>query len=301
MPSRLSAAQRAALPPLVREFRKAISPGISARGDALLPDVLYHYTTAAGLEGIVRERKLRATNFSFMNDPSEVQHGRELVETELTERLGHASGSEETFLQFVVANFNVEMLAEIYVCCFTRLKDDLSQWRAYGAAATERYSIGFASRELEYAATKQQPHVTFTYVDYDAAAQVDRIADLLDRAVAFIRSRSSSKRYLSDLGAATASRLAGLVPALKMKAYKSEREWRIIIWARPGVDKPTYDARRGVLRPYLECALPEDPPITSLHVLAPTRKELALKAAKMLLSDAGIAVRPEHSDIPFAE
>src|SRR5207244_7670993 len=134
------------------------------------------------------------------------------------------------------------------------LKDDLSQWRAYGAAATERYSIGFASRELEHAATKQ-PHVTFTYVDYNAEAQIARVADLLDRAMAFIRSHSSSKRYLSDLGAAAASRLAGLVPALKMNAYKLEREWRIIIWARPGVDKPFYDAKRGVLRPYLECAL----------------------------------------------
>lgn len=300
MPPKLSAAQRAALPPLVRDFRKAIAPGVSGRSDALLPEVLYHYTTAAGLEGIVRERKLRATNFSFMNDPSEVQHGRELVEAELTERFEIASGIEEDFFQFVISNFNIEMLAEIYVCCFTKLKDDLSQWRAYGASAIERYSIGFDSSEITRAATRQ-PHVAFTYVDYDADAQAARITKLIDRAVDFIRQHSPSSRYLSDLGAAAASRLAGLVPALKIGAYKPEREWRIVIWARPGTDKPSYDTRRGVLRPYLEWSLPQALPITSLHVLAPTRKDAALKATKMLLSEAGVAVTPEHSDIPFAE
>ena len=300
MPTKLSAAQRAGLPPLVRQFRKAIAPGISARSDALLPGALYHYTTAAGLEGIVRERKLRATNFSFMNDPSEVQHGRELVEAALTERLEAAVGVEEVFYQFVVANFNLEMLAEIYVCCFTKLKDDLSQWRAYGASASERYSIGFDSDQIASAATKQ-PHITFTYVDYDLTAQEERVAGLLDKAMVFIRHNSASRKFLADLGAATASRLAGLVPALKIDAYKPEREWRIVIWARPGTDKPSYDTRRGVLRPYLEWPLPDTLPVLSLHVLAPTRKELALKATKILLADADVAVRPEHSEIPFAE
>src|ERR1044071_681854 len=300
MPTRLSPTQKEVLPPLVRKFRQAIAPGISARSEALLPDILYHYTTAAGLEGIVRERKLRATNFSFMNDPSEVQHGRDLVEAALTERLDAASGIDERFFQFVVGNFNKEMLAEVYVCCFTKLEDDLSQWRAYGASATERYSIGFDSEEIEGAAAKQ-PHVAFTYVDYDLAMQLERIETLLDRAISFIHHNNVPRRFLFDFGATTASRLAGLVPALKEKAYKAESEWRIIIWARPGVDKPLYDTRRGVLRTYLELNLPSQLPIASLHVLAPTRKDLAMKASSMLLSDAGVVMSPEYSAIPFAE
>jgi len=300
MATKLSAAQRAALPQLVREFRNAIAPRISFRIDDTLPEDIYHYTTARGLEGIVREQKLRATNFSFMNDPSEIQHGRELVEETIAEHLRAATGLEEIFFQFVVANFNLEMLAEIYVCCFTKLRDDLSQWRAYGVSANERYSIGFDTEQIRLAATKKT-NVTFTRVEYDVKSQTERISELLSKATEFIRHRNNSHRFLSELGEAAASRLAGLVPALKTPAYKPEREWRIVIWAHSETDRPQFDTARGVLRPYLELRLPVPLPITSLHVLAPTRKDLALKAAKMLLSDAGVAVKPEHSEIPFAE
>jgi hypothetical protein len=300
MTTKRSPTHRLALPQAVRAFRRAITPVAGFTRDDFMPGSLYHYTTAAGLEGIIRQRKLRATNFSFMNDPSEVQHGRELVEEVLAERLRKATGIEEIFFQFVVANFNLEMLAEIYVCCFTKLRDDLSQWRAYGASASERYAIGFDSERLEGAASSQ-PDATFAQVEYEPDKQAQSVNNLLDRAVAFIKQRRHVDNLLSQFGESAASQLAGLVPALKVRAYKPEREWRVVIWARGGVGKPMYDCSRGVLRPYLEFLLSDPLPITSLHVLAPTRRDLALKATTLLLAGVGIDVKPEHSDVPFAE
>src|SRR5438128_1429876 len=128
---------------LLGRFRRVIAPRISFRPSDFLPTTFFHYTTAAGLEGIVREAKLRATNFSFMNDPSELQYGRDLIQEVLTDRLNASVGNEETFLEYVGINFTSEMLSEVYVCCFTKLEDDLSQWRAYGGSVAERYAIGF--------------------------------------------------------------------------------------------------------------------------------------------------------------
>jgi hypothetical protein len=44
------------------------------------PGCVYHYTSAAGLNGIVTQRALRATNYSFLNDPTELAYGRSVVQ-----------------------------------------------------------------------------------------------------------------------------------------------------------------------------------------------------------------------------
>src|ERR1041384_2388550 len=41
--------------------------------------VLYHYTAAASFVAIVEHRELRATNFAYLNDPTEIQYGIRLV------------------------------------------------------------------------------------------------------------------------------------------------------------------------------------------------------------------------------
>jgi hypothetical protein len=43
------------------------------------PDILWHYTNAAGFLGIFRSGKLWATNTDYLNDASEMRHARGLV------------------------------------------------------------------------------------------------------------------------------------------------------------------------------------------------------------------------------
>src|SRR5260370_25153566 len=155
---------------LLARFRRAISPRTSVRPSHFLPSTFCHYTTAAGLEGVVREAKLRATNFSFMNDPSELQYGRDLIQDVVSERLNGAARDEAAFLEYVGINFTSEMLAEVYVCCFTKLEDDLSQWRAYGGTATERYAIGLDSEEIQ-SLTFRDPAAILAHVRYKPETQ----------------------------------------------------------------------------------------------------------------------------------
>lgn len=286
---------------LLGRFRRAISPGISGRSNDLLPITFFHYTTAAGVEGIVREKSIRATNFSFMNDPSEVQYGRELIEEVFSDRLNGATRDDEAFLEYVGINFTAEMLSEVYVCCFTKLQDDLSQWRAYGGSVAERYAIGFDPQEIQ-ALAFSNANTLLVPVLYERDEQVEKIVDVLDRAIVFIRTNRPSTADLMSFGEAAAARLARLAPALKTLAYKPESEWRIVRWSKTNrLLTPRFDASRGVLRPYIDVPLPRQLPITALYVLAPRRKDLALKSAAMLLASANLLVSPVHSSIPFAE
>jgi len=54
-------------------------------GQAAGSDLVYHYTTAEGLKGIIENRCIWATNVNFLNDASEYHHGVEIVREEIKE------------------------------------------------------------------------------------------------------------------------------------------------------------------------------------------------------------------------
>ena len=212
-----------------------------------------------------------------MNDPSELQYGRELIQDAITDRLSAATGNDQSFLEYVGINFTSEMLAEVYVCCFTKLEDDLSQWRAYGGVVPERYAIGFNAEEIQML-TLHDDGTFLERVLYDPSKQVERVNDVLNRSLAFVQARRPRILHLISFAEAAASRLARIAPSLKTPAFHPETEWRIVRWSRQNNTlKAKFDTGRGVLRPYIEIELPKPLPITSLYVLAPRRKDLAMK------------------------
>src|SRR5258705_9462145 len=65
--------------------------GSDEGGSAAEPDLrgtmtLYHYTTAAGLYGIVHSKSLWTTDYRFLNDPSEFRYGWNIVQRALESR-----------------------------------------------------------------------------------------------------------------------------------------------------------------------------------------------------------------------
>lgn len=285
---------------LLERFRIAIAPRVSFNSKHFVPPILYHYTTAAGFHVILESKHLRATNFSFLNDPSEVQHGRELLEQTLVGRLNTTIPRHRLFFEFVISSFGDEMAAEVYVACFTKLEDDLSQWRAYGTAAGERYAIGFDSEAIAELATANTG-ASFHRVEYGRNDQQARIDDVLDRSLKFLDTHRVPPNRVATFADVAARRLARLMPVLKNPAYRREEEWRIVVWSTKAAQRPKFDTARGVVRPYMTFTLGNPPPVVALYVMAPTRREIALKAASMLLVGAGVDVAPEHSSIPFAE
>lgn len=123
-------------------------------------DELYHYTTAAGLSGILESKSLRATHASFMNDEEEIlgfydrilpkiyrpvfhNYAEGKYHPEFQKQLGNTSFETYCEEQFEKLMRGLRMVApplhDHYITSFSTTTDTwvrehglLSQWRAYG-------------------------------------------------------------------------------------------------------------------------------------------------------------------------
>ena len=289
---------------LLSQFERSFLRAASGNPSAMEPGTVYHYTGAAGVTGILEHHYLRATNFSFLNDPSEVQYGRDLVHTILQEQQTARAGNRR-LLQAIESSFAEQTVSEIYVCCFTACYDDLSQWRAYGTATGARYCIGFDTEGI-YDLLKPMPEeALFARVIYDKREQREKVNNVVNKAIEFIAKENPSPRQTQRIAEAAARRLARLLPQLKSPAYEAEQEWRVIRWVpTDDVSEVCFDAARGIVRPYVAFPLEQEKqlPVVELLILAPGREGPSVKAADMLLRKVGIkGVQSVHSKVPFAE
>jgi hypothetical protein len=155
------------------------------------PAVLHHYTTAAGLMGIIGSQRVWGTNARFLNDPSEVRYALKVISEAVAERekpylvarsaepalervpdiLARLMGAREPKIE-VWAKQLLEIFdqqREIYVASFCEDGDLLSQWRGY-AAAGGGYAIGITTDEI-WGATDARPSVILRKVIYDPEVQ----------------------------------------------------------------------------------------------------------------------------------
>lgn len=113
---------------------------------------LYHYTNRKGLEGILRDKYLRATILSRTNDKSEVLHGIELFQQALRKR-GVKEEDIQNFLSYCWG-FLKENANGIFFTSFSSTYDDyiaknglLSQWARYGNYAIKFKKFSIAPSE----------------------------------------------------------------------------------------------------------------------------------------------------------
>lgn len=101
--------------------------------------LVYHYTSADGLAGIIRNHEIWMSNTAFMNDTTELralQNNRSILNesdfmNEYVRRAWHDMPLQRSFDN------------NYYMASFSRAKDLLEQWRAYGS-----FCIGFDARRL---------------------------------------------------------------------------------------------------------------------------------------------------------
>jgi hypothetical protein len=265
------------------------------------PECVYHYTTAGGFAGILEQKAIRATNFSFLNDPTEVKYGKNVVESEIATLSRGVSPFFQKFLGDLSRHPTIKTPAEVYVTSFSALDDDLSQWRAYGTSSLERYAIGFDAPTLINQVTGMS-NAMYAKVLYKPHDQTARVSSLLRKAIELIQSDSPVRIDIQVYAAVTAMHLVRLMPILKDPAFAREEEWRVIMWHRKEDVPPSIDASRGILRPYLLFGFGETLPVVDVNIMAPTRQDAALKATKILLQANGLAtVEARRSAIPFAD
>src|SRR5450755_2950832 len=114
-----------------------------------LPSVLYHYTDANGLLGILQSRKLWASDVMYLNDSKEIHygHGLGLAFIQQFREDSMVYRSLRRGLGYLSSMIN-EANVNDYIVSFCAKPDLLSQWRAYGRNGTG-FAIGFDRSVLD--------------------------------------------------------------------------------------------------------------------------------------------------------
>jgi hypothetical protein len=230
-----------------------------------VPDLLWHYTSAEGLLGIVSSRHFRATDVLFFNDSSEVHYALGLIEKALPEiRLGLDPGPATQVLDSVIGRIsNLRRLPDfpyrMYAACFCEEPDLLSQWRGYGASGGG-FALGFCSQAvLDYIERTQLGVSRVWYEPVDQLRLIRETVSSACKTLLRVSDRVEQREHIKDLAQQAASYafsiLCQFLASLKSPAFREEREWRLVDYA-PTEDVINFVARRGILVPYVPLGLP---------------------------------------------
>lgn len=245
------------------------------------PPVLYHYTTQTGLLGILEKDSLWATKIHFLNDSSEYALAFDLASDVLRKRIKTEKNSNNRkrleCLLSVVPN-----LAELNICVvsFTEVPDSLGQWRAYGGMG-RGYALGFHGNRLQSQAKDQ--YCALAKCIYAERKQRQVITELIQETMKTDFPTEYESERPSPPGGDFMVHLSRLAPLLKHRAFREEKEWRVISRA---IAAPRLNFRpgRSTVVPYFQFELGSKKPgyLTSLTVGPGPEMKLALGALQPL-------------------
>ena len=270
------------------------------------PEIVYHYTSLEGFFGIVENKSIWLSDYSYLNDRRELKYGADIAKNAIAQlaKTEPDPNPRELFSDWIE---KLEVLENrICMASFSSEDDSLSQWRAYGPIA-----IGFDTRALslhvdqsrlqpvEYNPEVQKKLIEILVYHLKSAYLVDTTEGRLDRIP-----DAYHKVYL----------ILELIAFFKDPAFKSENEYRLVYIDIPevldsiGLERPPKSFRisKGRIVPYVPSVdiLPSEYRDYKLElkeiVLGPESDELLEKGVREFLDENGLTdVISRRSLIPL--
>ncbi len=193
------------------------------------PQMLYHYTSPAGLIGIICNKCVWATNIRHLNDPIEIEFAVDYARFVLEDHLNEKSLKVEE--QELIKAFYTKIgsaFMNTYVFSLSEKGDLLSQWRAY-CQPGGGYAIGFPSAQLETMASVQEfrlwPCIYGSTASIIVSEMIESFVKCYHKRIKSgidpIEARENTARQF-------AQHLAYFGPAMKQDAFEEEKEWRLV-------------------------------------------------------------------------
>ncbi|MDT5017026.1 MAG: hypothetical protein QOD39_3186, partial [Mycobacterium sp.] len=166
-------------------------------------EVLWHYTTASGVDGILRSNSFWASSAAMLNDSSEVEYGCGLLQNFWREFKSDNKLYDTWVIESVdlAVNKVLEQFRwdEVFVLCASRHKDDLSQWRGYAEGSGYAISLKIVDSHrtpLRILAGKDEPAIgaaltsapEWTWVLYKVEEQEELLRRMVEYVCDFIGS-----------------------------------------------------------------------------------------------------------------
>ncbi len=207
---------------------------------------LFHYTTAAGLMGILgspqnKGLSLWATDIRYLNDTSEFQLGLKLGREVMGELLvAETDNTRKKVLQCIQED--IEKINDpVFVVSFSERDDTLSQWRAYGGESG--YSLGWDFDALKAQANQNQKPYQWLLAKciYDQEAQRKAMTGILMHhleqcfcpdgmlhCLLDLRPDLTEEMQFNAVILAMRSVIRRYAATFKHKGFQEENEWRLI-------------------------------------------------------------------------
>lgn len=186
---------------------------------------LYHYTSAAGLIGILNTRSIWASSVHCLNDSAEMQHATALLNDLLLHKLRHERGPWNDLYGALLEALPEFAEFQILVASFSEKGDLLSQWRAY-CREGDGFSVGFSPDFLGERAKAQ--NFLLAKCVYDLEQQKRICLDLINQACAEAAIKTTDEERASTMIDAVIPKIIRIAPALKHPSFVEEEEWRLI-------------------------------------------------------------------------
>lgn len=278
---------------LIRD--RLVAPDVNTR-------VVYHYTSAAGLIGILSSGVVRGTNAAVLNDTKEIEYGLSVCVAVLEEeRSVRPSAAERVLLERVPRLMRDDAAPhEVYVGSFSARRDVLSQWRAYGSSAGH-FCIGLQLSQFSERDILRLPQ----RVEYEPNAQ----RELVKRAIAIACNAAlqdpGDERNTWSYASALAFHLRRLMCSFKHAGFEEEEEWRSVATIRDDHFVVGFEPVKGLPRPYIHMLegsrTSRRLPVVEVCVGPAERKQVAIHTTRLLLSRYGYEnATVTHTDIPFS-
>jgi len=221
---------------------------------------LHHYTTEASLDGILTNRSFWSSDVKVLNDPGEIQYGKQIVKDELDQALSTEKSSLiQKMLQDLRNYVDVfdTVLYDTYVTCFCEEGDLQSQWDGY-ADNGGGYSIGVTfSDETLFCHDKQnlddKSYLVLRKVIYDRELQISLVRQYLDSIRnAATTALNSFMKHLGEIPTTwenqaanqTSNLLFDMLFTFKDSSFSSEHEWRMIKVMQPDYNPDIINERQ---------------------------------------------------------
>ncbi|MEM7445099.1 MAG: DUF2971 domain-containing protein [Pseudomonadota bacterium] len=280
---------------------------------------VYHYTNTEALIGIVSDHGFWMTHHAYLNDYSEYLHGKEMAIDVLNALL-----KKDRFSKFSeIIEGTVENLANsddlaYYITSFTRERDSLEQWRAYGKTGGINIELDAQGHGGDVG---MAPDLMFHKVIYEDKEKVESsifwvrrffIEYNIDRKVVGPIIGDDAEDWIQHLS----SRLRYTFTSFKHSAFKEENEVRIIVPEsfKDRFVKSHYRAKSGAIVEYLKTneyskllpgnseAIPKASPLSIKSIIVgpqPERKMVAQSVGAFMRENGYPNVEIEFSKAPY--
>lgn len=191
----------------------------------------------------MHNRSIWFSHISTLNDPSELQYGKNLVISKLSEKIDKEKDNNiEMLLRGLAMEIEVFGLGSFhtYVACFCESDNLLSQWRSY-ASKGGGYNLGLCfNSDTKYSHNLENPsddsYIILRKIIYDPKDQEEVISRYISSIVSASKNAISCFTKSGGIPDAWAPRaviesvniLLDIVLSLKNPVFMEEKEWRLI-------------------------------------------------------------------------